>query len=238
MYHQDAQNLSLEVVGKEEQTALLVEKTGQRTASLLKDVSSKSNQTRTTTEVVALKKKADVAIETALKEQTIAKEEAQELKDTMRHQLFTRFGTRTESSAIVQYEKQTGNHVYGKNDRRLVWPFPSDPDDMSKLVPPVELSRNWDEPGPSKVESIVSMVEGQGGWVQYGGGRKSSTCALKADLEAWERASIHKEAEENELGHTSLNLQTGERVVLIWRESDRPWWYIDSSGAKQAKQTL
>jgi len=216
-----------------------VEKTGQKTASLLKEVSSKSNQTRTTTEVVALKTKAEEAIATALKEQTIVKEEAEELKDTLRHQLFTRFGTRTEGSAIVQYEKQTGNHVYGKNDRRLVWPFPSDvPDDVSKLSPPVELSRNWDEAGSSQVESVVSMAEGQGGWVQYGGARKSSTSELNAGLEAWERASIHKEAEANRLGHASINLQTGERVILLWRESDRPWCYIDASGAKQAPVTL
>jgi len=206
---------------------------------VLQHVSEQSHRATTTTQVAQLRREAQTALSGAVKAKAIRKEEAAEIEEELRHQLFTRFGTRTESSAVAQYERQTGNAVFGRNDRRLVWPFPElserEPGNPNDLEPPPELAQGWGA-GQQRafIRRVREVAQGLGPWIVLGGEQGFLEQCAKGGLEAWERAGIHKEAEAQALRHVGVNLPDGAgRTVVVWREGGRGWCYSDRAGVRQ-----
>lgn len=91
------------------------------------------------------------ALQKSVKAGQLTTEQASRVRQVYHKEVNTQFGTRQEGTAVKAYEAERGLQVYARNNRTLVWPFPSQGGDSGFTIePPHALSQGWNLKRPSE----------------------------------------------------------------------------------------
>ena len=127
LLQQDAQNLSLTVISRDEERRLLAAKAGPAAAVAIdKAVAAAVLGVPSIKAASSLKTQTAAALEAAVTAKRLTSSEAETLQSELRRGVDTGFGTSHEDEALNVYQAQVGWEVKERNERFVSWDIPLD----------------------------------------------------------------------------------------------------------------